>query len=162
MTPAAAPLLHSVSLPDEAATLRLAEALAPKLQAGDTVLLQGDLGAGKSTFARALIRARLGDPLIEVPSPTFTLVQVYGDAGEDIWHADLYRLTGPEDLWELGLVEAFGRAICLVEWPDRLNSLAPADAMTVTLSASGGDVRQAQLQGPAHWAARLEGAWADG
>ena len=117
-------------------TRRFASRLAPLLCAGDALLLEGGLGAGKTTFARALIQARLkaaGRPE-EVPSPTYTLVQVYNDGAEEIWHADLYRLSDPDEVRELGLEEAFGQAICLIEWPDRLGGDAPKDALRMNLS----------------------------
>ena len=132
-------------LPDEAATEALARRLAPRLHAGDCVLLHGPIGAGKSHFARALIHARLGWAE-EVPSPTFTLVQVYPDADVEIWHADLYRLSHPDQVTELGLADAFATSICLVEWPDRLGRLAPADALNLTLSTEG-EGRRAVLSG---------------
>ena len=132
-------------LPDDTATDRLAVWLAPHLRGGDTVLLHGPLGAGKSHFARALIRARLGR-MEDVPSPSFTLVQVYDAGNTEIWHADLYRLSHPDEVLELGLVDAFTTAICLVEWPDRLGPLSPNDALHLTLSADG-EGRRAQLSG---------------
>ncbi len=139
----------------EAATARLAGALAPRLRPGDTLLLEGPIGAGKSAFARALIRARLGDPGAEVPSPSFTLVQTYGEGGET-WHADLHRLGGPAEVEELGLPEAMGRALVLVEWPDRLGPLAPPDALWVTLGhLPDPDARSVTLAGPPAWAERL-------
>lgn len=143
----------SIFLANDAATDRLAVWLAPFLGGGDAVLLHGPLGAGKSHFARALIRARL-HRMEEVPSPSFTLVQVYDDADAEIWHADLYRLSHPDDVLELGLVDAFATAICLVEWPERLGPLAPPDALHLTLTPQG-DGRQADLSGgrPALWAA---------
>ena len=118
------------------ATGRLAARLAPLLQPGDLLLLEGQIGAGKSVFARALIQARLqaAGRLEEVPSPTFTLVQTYDDGLAEIWHADLYRLQGPADIDELGLWEAFDTAICLVEWPDRLGAFAPDNALTLSLA----------------------------
>ena len=94
------------------------------LRAGDCVLLEGPIGAGKTHFCRALIRARLGREE-DVPSPTFTLVQTY-DADVEIWHADLYRLSHPDEALELGLEDAFASAICLVEWPERLGELCAA------------------------------------
>ncbi len=146
----------------EAATGRLAAALAPRLGPGDTLLLEGPVGAGKSALARALIRARLGDARAEVPSPSFTLVQTYGP-GEEIWHADLHRLSGPAEVEELGLGEAMGRALVLVEWPDRLGPLAPPDALRVGLGhLPDPDARALLLAGPAPWAERLRGlaeAW---
>jgi tRNA threonylcarbamoyladenosine biosynthesis protein TsaE len=122
----------SLYLPDETATERLGAWFAHYLAAGDCVLLSGQIGAGKSHFARALIRARLGR-MEDVPSPTFTLVQTY-DSDIEIWHADLYRLTNPDEVRELGLEDAFASAICLVEWPDRLGPLAPAGAIRIALS----------------------------
>lgn len=134
-------------------TAQLAARLAARLGAGDTLLLTGDLGAGKSHFARALIRARLGDPMAEVPSPSFTLVQTY-DAGDiEIWHADLYRLTGPDEVMEIGLEEAFDTAICLVEWPDRLGPEAPADAARITLEVTGDTTRRLTVTAPDRWRA---------
>jgi tRNA threonylcarbamoyladenosine biosynthesis protein TsaE len=144
-------------LPSPEATAAFAAALAPRLRGGDAILLSGTLGAGKSHFARALIRARLGDPGAEVPSPTFTLVQSYEADGVELWHADLYRLSSPEEVIETGLDEAFQTAICLVEWPDRLGDLAPPDALSLTLEMAQGDARRLVATGPARWAARLEG-----
>ncbi|PLL14708.1 tRNA (adenosine(37)-N6)-threonylcarbamoyltransferase complex ATPase subunit type 1 TsaE [Tabrizicola sp. TH137] len=135
----------SLFLPDEAATANLGERIASLLEPGDTVLLEGPIGAGKSHLARALIRARLGR-MEDVPSPTFTLVQTY-DAGDvEIWHADLYRLGHPDDVLELGLEDAFGKAICLIEWPDRLGPHLPANALRLRLSSQG-EGRLAQMDG---------------
>lgn len=116
--------------PDE--TARLATRLGAVLRAGDTLLLEGEIGAGKSHFARALILSRLSVPE-DVPSPTFTIVQVYDLPDCELWHADLYRLGGPDQIVELGLHDAFETAICLVEWPDRLDDLRPAQALTIRL-----------------------------
>ena len=126
----------TIALADPDATDRLGVWLAAHLQPGDCLLLSGPIGAGKSHLARALIRARLGR-FEDVPSPTFTLVQTY-EADVEIWHADLYRLSHPDEVLELGLDEAFDRAICLIEWPDRLGRLVPKGAISVTLSAQGG------------------------
>lgn len=119
-------------LADEAATARLGAWLSDHLSGGDCVLLSGPIGAGKSHLARAFIRARLGR-MEDVPSPSFTLVQTY-DADVEIWHADLYRLSHPDDLLELGLDDAFSCAICLIEWPDRLGNLAPKTAIRIDLA----------------------------
>lgn len=117
--------------PDQ--TALLARKLGANLDAGDTILLHGDVGAGKTHFARALIQSLLATPE-DVPSPTFTLVQVYDAAsGLEIWHADLYRLSNPSETEELGLTDAMEDAICLIEWPDRLASLKPEDALDITL-----------------------------
>ena len=135
----------TLPLPTAAETEALGRRLAALAVPGDAILLEGPIGAGKSCLARAFIRARLGEAE-EVPSPTFTLVQVYDDDGTEIWHADLYRLTHPDEVWELGLDQAFASAICLVEWPDRLGSHAPPDALTLRLEAMG-EGRQAVLTG---------------
>lgn len=135
----------TLPLPTAAETEALGRRLAALAVPGDAILLEGPIGAGKSCLARAFIRARLGEAE-EVPSPTFTLVQVYDDDGTEIWHADLYRLTHPDEVWELGLDQAFVTAICLVEWPDRLGSHAPPDALTLRLEAMG-EGRQAVLTG---------------
>lgn len=132
----------TLDLPDEADTTHLGQALARVLGAGDCVLLEGSIGAGKSHLARALIRA-LRDPNEEVPSPTFTLVQTY-PGNPDIWHADLYRLTHPDEVHELGLEAAFGDAICLIEWPDRLGACTPENPIRLRLDAKG-EGRVAQI-----------------
>lgn len=134
----------TLTLPTEADTAALGARIAGLAMPGDCILLEGPIGAGKSSFARAFIRARLGR-MEEVPSPTFTLVQVY-EADVELWHADLYRLTRPDEVWELGLDEAFDRAITLVEWPDRLQGHAPPQALWLRLE-SFGEGRKAILSG---------------
>ena len=125
-------------LADEAETARAGAALGRALQAGDVVFLSGGLGAGKTALARAAIAARLeaaGRPAEEIPSPTFTLVQVY-EADAPLWHADLYRLSGAEEARELGLDAAAEEgAILLVEWPDRLGALAPTRRLEISLES---------------------------
>ncbi|MFT6531082.1 MAG: tRNA threonylcarbamoyladenosine biosynthesis protein TsaE [Limimaricola cinnabarinus] len=148
-------LAGPILLPDESHSLALARALAPHLRAGDTLLLSGQIGAGKSFFARALIRARTGNPEEEVPSPTFTLVQSYDAPGAEIWHCDLYRLSDPFELVELGLEEAMGRAICLIEWPDRMGDMAPPEALSLAFEARP-DGHLLSMSGPEAWHARLE------
>ena len=132
-------------LPDDAATSRLGRLLSKSLKQGDTVLLNGPIGAGKTHLARAIIQARLGKNE-DVPSPTFTLVQTYGEADDEIWHADLYRLTHPDEVLELGLDDAFLGAICLIEWPDRLGNRLPIHALNINLSLEG-QGRRANLSG---------------
>lgn len=116
------------------ATAALAARLGARLKPGDCLLLDGPIGAGKTHFARSLIQSLLAVPE-EVPSPTFTLVQTYDTPAGEIWHADLYRLNSAAEIAELGLTEAFGTAICLVEWPDRLGKLAPPDALSLRFAA---------------------------
>jgi tRNA threonylcarbamoyladenosine biosynthesis protein TsaE len=135
-------LTATIDLPRPEATERLARAIAPHLAAGDVVALSGDLGAGKSAFARATIAARLkaaGRPDEDVPSPTFTLVQTYDLGDVALWHADLYRLTDPAEVEELGLEEAFDDAICLVEWPDRLGGALPDRRLDLALGFGPGE-----------------------
>ena len=123
-------------LPDEDATTRLAAEFARRVGPGDTLLLSGPIGAGKTHFARALIRSLAGAG-IDVPSPSFTLIQTYDSPIGEIWHADLYRLSHPDEVIELGLDAAFATAISLVEWPDRLGDLAPPHALHLTFAAEG-------------------------
>ena len=135
----------------------LARALAGCARSGDIIGLAGPLGCGKTTFARAFIRARTG-AATEVPSPTFTLLQSYAGRDGAIHHFDLYRLDAPEDAWELGIEEAFGDGVTLVEWPERLGELWPADALMLTLTHPAGgapDARRARLVGRASWRDRL-------
>ncbi len=113
---------------DEAATEAFAQTLAARAQPGDVLLLEGPLGAGKTSFARAFIRALAGDPALQIPSPTFTLVQTYETSKGEIWHYDLWRLQDHHGLAELGWDEA-AEHITLVEWPDRLGPLTPAHAL---------------------------------
>ena len=142
-----------VHLADEAATARLGEDIAAILAPGDAILLSGDLGMGKTTLARALIRALAGDDGLDVPSPTFTMVQPY--AGRvPVHHFDLYRLASADELEELGLREALEEGVALVEWPERAAGALPADAVRLTLSEAG-DGRDAEIDGPAAFLARL-------
>lgn len=112
-------------------TARLAAGIGRRLQVGDTLLLEGPVGAGKTHFARHLVQSLLDVPE-DVPSPTFTLVQVYETSGPEIWHADLYRLTSCGEIEELGLSDAFETAICLIEWPERLADLRPKNALELS------------------------------
>lgn len=126
---------------NERDTEKLAQELAAKLSPGDIVLLEGSLGAGKTVFARALIRALADDPALEVPSPTFTLVQTYDTPHGSVAHFDLYRLEDPEEVYELGWEDAQAGSIVIVEWPQRLGSLAPKDAIRVSFKTSDDNER---------------------
>ncbi|WP_044561919.1 tRNA (adenosine(37)-N6)-threonylcarbamoyltransferase complex ATPase subunit type 1 TsaE [Azospirillum sp. B4] len=144
----------TLDLADEAATARLAAQLGRHLAPGDVVALSGDLGAGKSAFARHLIRS-MGDAEEEVPSPTFTLVQTYDLPGFPLWHFDLYRLTEPDEVLELGWEEVRDGGVALVEWPARLGPLLPADRLDLNLAIIGPDSRRATLTGFGAWGPRL-------
>ncbi len=150
------PAQLTVDVADEAATGRVAEALARLAQPGDILALAGDLGTGKTAFARAFVRA-LADADEEVPSPTFTLVQLYDTDDFTIWHFDLYRLERPEDALELGIEEAFADGVSLIEWPERLGRLLPPNRLDITLSvgASPG-ARRITIAGGAAWTTRIE------
>lgn len=139
------PFSHQISLSSPEETETLAQRLAPYLCAGDTVLLEGPIGAGKSFFCRSIILSILADPE-DVPSPTFTLVQVYDGPDFPIWHCDLYRLTHPDEAWELGLDEAFESALCLVEWPDRLAGQEPKDSLRLSFVSENGEARLLKIQ----------------
>lgn len=147
-----------LDLPGPETTTALARTMAPRLGPGDVLALHGPIGAGKTHFARALILARLAEYGLdeEVPSPTFTLVQTYRAGDLEIWHADLYRLTHPDEATELGLTEAFEAALCLIEWPDRLGADLPPDALHLRLEPGDApEARRAFLTGGREWAARL-------
>lgn len=150
------PQVHPpLPLPDPDSTAALGRALAERLGPGDTLLLDGGLGAGKTHLARALIQALLPVPE-DVPSPSFTLVQTYAADGFEVWHADLYRLAGGADLTELGLDAALGRALCLIEWPDRIGARLP-DALHLALRTDGDGRLAAFTSDQPGWAARLRG-----
>ena len=145
------------ALPDVGATAALAERIAGVAKKGDVIGLKGALGSGKTTFARAFIRAR-GGRAEEVPSPTFTLVQVYEVDEVEVWHFDLYRVGGAEETYELGIEEAFAEGISLIEWPERLGALLPPDRLEILFEMAADPVpeaRCAQLTGFGRWAARL-------
>ena len=146
---------QSLLLADEAATDRLARALAPLLEAGDVVALSGELGAGKTRLARGLIGALTG-AAEEVPSPTFTLVQSYDPPKGTLWHFDLYRLTRPEEAYELGIEEAFAGGISVIEWPERLGRLLPAERLEIALGFGRGPTQRiARLIAGGRWRERL-------
>ena len=140
----------AIHLPDLAATEALGRRIAGLLRPGDALLLEGPLGAGKSALARALLRHLLNDPGLQVPSPTFTLVQAYDSPKGPVFHFDLWRLDGPDSMRELGWEDAL-EGIVLVEWPDRLGGLRPP-GLTVALAHEGGEARTATLSG---WDGRI-------
>jgi tRNA threonylcarbamoyladenosine biosynthesis protein TsaE len=144
-----------IELPDEAATSDLAADLARAARRGDVIGLSGPLGAGKTSFARAFIRSRLG--VAEVPSPTFALVEVYESATDAaIWHFDLYRLEKPDDVYELGFEDALAGGIVLIEWPERLGALMLREHLMLRLVQGASDTaRHAELDPSPAWAARI-------
>ncbi len=144
------------TLSDESATETLAASIAAVSRPGDVIALWGDLGTGKTVFARAFIRAATGHGDEEVPSPTFTLVQTY-DAGEiPIYHFDMYRLETPDEAYALGIEEAFVDGISLIEWPDRLGGLLPRERLDVRLEhGAQPEAREAVLEGSADWIGRM-------
>jgi tRNA threonylcarbamoyladenosine biosynthesis protein TsaE len=145
----------SLDLPDEAATAELAGRLAALVRRGDAILLQGDLGSGKTAFARAFVNALPGEAE-EVPSPTFTLVQTYPRGGLEVWHFDLYRLERPEEAAELGLEEALAEGVTLIEWPERLGGALPRGALTLAFSyGETPEARRVEISGGAEWPERL-------
>ena len=149
-----------VDLSDETATAALAARIAAAAAPGDIVALKGDLGTGKTAFARAFIRACGNQD--EVPSPTFTLVQVYDAGPTAIWHFDLYRIRVPEEAWELGIEDAFIAGISLIEWPERLGPLLPDRRLE--LSFTFGDepgARRIAMDPGKEWQARLAMITAD-
>src|SRR5476651_253751 len=149
----------TVALADEEATRRLMVDIAAALEPGDLLTLSGDLGAGKTTFARALIRHLAGDDAVEVPSPTFTLMQAYELPRFSLVHADLYRLSGPGELAEFGFEDASEHAVTLLEWPDRAAGQLPPNRLDVALTLSpqqSETFRLARVTGYGSFAARAE------
>ena len=133
-----------IDLPDLDAVDRLARDIAAALRPGDALLLEGPLGAGKTALARAVLRALCGDPNMEVPSPSYTLVQSYETPDFTVHHFDLWRLDRPDEVVELGWHEA-REDVVIVEWPDRLGSLVPTNARRVVLRMVTGDTRVAVI-----------------
>jgi len=149
-----------VDLPDEAATAAFAARISELAEVGDVIALKGDLGCGKTSFARSFIRARGGAE--EVPSPTFTLVQIYELTPAAIWHFDLYRIKSSEEAWELGIEDAFSEGISLIEWPERLGPLLPRRRLEIEFLFGGRpDERRALIDASESWRQRLAGISAD-
>lgn len=148
--------ITTIDLDDEAATVALACRFAERATRGDVIALSGGVGVGKTVFARAFIRARCAAE-VEVPSPTFTLVQVYepADDGPAIWHFDFFRLERADDAVELGIDEAFGSGITLIEWPEQVPGLLPDDQVVIRLEG-GADPgsRRAVLRLGRGWSGR--------
>jgi tRNA threonylcarbamoyladenosine biosynthesis protein TsaE len=153
------PAEGDIPLADAAATARLGAAVAGALGEGEAVCLFGPLGAGKSTLARGLVRA-LTTPDEDVPSPTFTLVQFYDGAGLAIAHFDLYRLTRPDEAYEIGLDEALEAGAAVIEWPERLEGRLPPDRLDIELAiveGADGETRTARLTPHGSWKGRVIG-----
>ncbi len=144
-----------IRLEGEAASAAAGALLAPLLRIGDVVALSGDLGAGKTSFARGVLHG-LGFAG-EVPSPTFPIVIPYAppDLGLPLWHVDLYRIDDPDEIEELGLDEARGDSALLIEWPERMGALLWPDALRLHIDRDGDDARRLTWQAPAAW----EGRW---
>lgn len=147
---------RATTLENPAATAALAAQLAGIARVGDVLALWGDLGMGKTAFARAFIAARAGETLV-VPSPTFTLLQTYDLPNGPVWHFDLYRLASPDDVWELGWEQGLSEAILLVEWPQRLGDFLPADRLDVSFAQGDGpEQRLVRLAASGAWETRLD------
>lgn len=147
----------TIEIKDQAGTEDLAARLAAVAVKGDVILMHGTLGMGKSAFCRAYIRALANNPHEEVPSPTFTLVQIYDLEPVPVWHFDLYRLSDPEEVHELDIEDAFSEAVSLIEWPDRLEYLTPETRLDIYIEPGPTlDARQIKLvaQGD-EWVKRL-------
>ena len=143
-----------IELPDENATAAFAARIAALARPGDIIALKGELGAGKTSFARAFIGARGSGE--EVPSPTFTLVQVYEFADATIWHFDCYRLRDPEEAWELDIEDAFRDGISLIEWPELLGSLLPPRRLEIALlPGNSPNARRAAIDAAPGWTDRI-------
>jgi len=145
--------VREFALADEAATAELGAQIAAALKSGDAVALAGDLGAGKTTLARAVLRALgIGE---DIPSPTFTLVQHYEAPRLNIDHFDLYRIEDESEVEQLGLDDALQAGAALIEWPERAGVRLPPDVLRIELEIAGAHSRRAIVSGPAEWASRL-------
>ncbi len=141
-----------IALRNERETLAFAAKLAPYLQAGDVLALRGDLGSGKTSFCRGIIRTLTNTH--EVPSPTYTLVQTYEAEKFNIWHFDLYRLEDAHEVWELGIEEALEEGICLIEWPERIDNLLSGAELNIDIVFKD-EGRTLQISGSDTWGDRL-------
>jgi hypothetical protein len=149
----------NAALADEAGTYRLMADIAAVIEPGDVITLSGDLGAGKTTFARALIRFFAGDESIEVPSPTFTLTQTYSLPRFTLVHADLYRVSEASELAEIGLEDVAEDAVLVIEWPDRAGRHLPSDRLDIAFALApeqGANARNARITGYGRFSARVE------
>jgi len=126
-------------------TINFAMKCAKDARKNDVFLLNGPLGAGKSVFSRAFIQHLMGEA-VDVPSPTFTLVQTYSADKYDIWHFDLYRLEDPEEIYELGWEEALGQDLLLIEWPVRLGTLKPREYKEIIITPTSGESRTIEFR----------------
>jgi tRNA threonylcarbamoyladenosine biosynthesis protein TsaE len=148
-------IFFSKILENETQTILLAREISTFLEKGDVLALYGNLGVGKSTFARALIQ-NLTSETQEVPSPTFTIVQVYNSKKADLWHFDFYRLQDSSDALELNIEEAFFEGISLIEWPERIADLLPSHHLKINISEVSNTLyRKITLQGSSGWIKRL-------
>lgn len=154
MTPALSLDSREIALPNADATKALGARVGALMGVGDVVTLGGGLGAGKTTFARGAVSAWMGRDE-ETPSPTYTLVQTYEGMKGELWHADLYRLKTPDDALELGLIDAFADAACLIEWPEKIRAFLPADHLHIALTTDG-EGRVARLEPAGAWRDRLD------
>lgn len=146
---------YSFHLADEEETLNFGARLAQMLESGDVVALYGDLGMGKTTLSRGLIKSLIPE-LEDVPSPTYTIVQVYEPDAFQLWHFDLYRLDDPSEVIEIGLEEAL-IDVCLIEWPEKAGNYLPQSRLSVTLKPDGTGRLACLAAGSKEWADRLEG-----
>jgi tRNA threonylcarbamoyladenosine biosynthesis protein TsaE len=152
---------NSIRVETESQMMALGGRLCDLAEPGDVITLRGDLGAGKTVLARGFIRrgcVRGGQDCLDfdVPSPTFTLVQVYETPRFSIWHFDLYRLEKENEVWELGLEEALDEGVCLIEWPDRAGDLLPEARLDLFLkTVEGADFREIDVKGDKSWMERL-------
>ncbi len=149
------PSALAIELPGEGATAALAGRFAGLARRADVIALRGPLGSGKTSFARAFIRARFGTRE-EVPSPTFTLVEIYGPSPPLVWHFDLFRLARPAEVWELGIEDALADGISLIEWPERIGDLLPRERLDIEFAfGADADARTAILAPSSGWTGRL-------